>query len=436
MNYTQDFRHKIIALTLSPVWFVHYDGIIQPAFFENDAEITLVKSILSFYAKYNRPPQLDEIETFISQLELKPSRIQETLELARSIYNRYDKWDLSYARDEVVKFAQMQGLKIAMLEAIDKIEEGETDGIDRAISQALQIGVTNKSLRLKRDVDIWLTQLSEVDRITTGLYHVDRMLNGGLARKEVGVIIAPPNYGKSMTLINIGFGACSSDIGYNVGHISFEIPKETLSKRYGARITHGWFNKDDSIAAYRDKFNKMSSRTVVTDVDMRDEPPSTISSDDIRRYLDKSSRDGFEIDLLLVDYADLMKLPKGDNSFERHGENYSRLIQIAKDYNIALWTASQSHRASLRKLTIDLDDIAESFQKAARADVVLTWCQTPEEEDDHEMRFFCAKNRDGQKHWYVRCKITDSAHAITSQDIVWGGELVRAETDKRKANRA
>lgn len=433
-NWTQDFRLKIIALTLQANWWVHYDGLIQPEFFENDGEIILVKSILAFQATYKRPPQLDEILTFINNSSSpKKERIAEATDLAKMVYEGYNHWDLSYARDEVLEFARIQALKLAMLEAIDKIEEGNIEGIDRDISKALETGIKRTSTRLVRDVDDWIYNVGLDDKIPTGFYHCDLMLEGGLSRGECGVIIAPPNYGKSMGLINIGFGGAFS--GFNVAHMTFEISQEKTARRYAARVAFEWLKRGQSIDEYRTKFLDQAARMLQGDIDIFGAAPGVVASDTMRRYLDILQQSEFPIDELIVDYADLMKLPRGDNMFERHGENYTGLIQIAKDYNLALWTASQSHRGSLRKLTIDLDDIAESFNKAARADVVMTWCQTPEEEDDHEMRFFCAKNRDGLKHWYVRCKIHDNAHAIVSKEVLWGSDLIQENTDKRKASK-
>lgn len=434
-NWTQEFRLKIIALTLEANWWAQYADLIQPEFFENEGEITLVKSIISFYGKYRRPPQLDEILTYISNIDSpKKERLREATDLAERVYEGYKRWELSYARDEVLEFARIQALKIAMLEAIDKIEEGDVEGIDRDISKALGIGIERKSTRLVRDVDEWLYAIGlEDNKIPTGLYHCDLMLDGGLSRGECGVVIAPPNYGKSQALVNIGFGAAFS--GFNVAHMTFEISQEKTAKRYGARTAFEWLKRGQPIDEYREKFLRHASRMLQGDIDIFGASPGTVSADGIRRYLDILQQSEFPLDELLLDYADLMKLPKAENTFLQHGENYTRLITIAKDYNLALWTASQSHRGSLRKLTIDLDDIAESFNKAARADVVLTWCQTPEEEDDHEMRFFCAKNRDGLKHWYARCKVHDNAHALVSKEVLWGSDLVQENTEKRKANR-
>lgn len=431
MAWNQEFRLRIAALTLERNWWVHYDGLIKPEFFETEAEILLVKCIIKFQTQYKYPPHLDEIITYVNKENSKYT--QEVIDLASRVYAGYKTWDLTFARDEVLEFARMQALKIAMLEAIDSIEEGNPNGIDRKISKALETGIQHKSIRLKRDVDDWLYSITHEDKIPTGFQHVDLMLDGGLSRGECGVVIAPPNYGKSMTLVNIGFGAAAHDL--NAAHMTFEISQEKTSKRYAARTVFDWV-RGHSLQEYQAKFIKNANKILTGDIDIFGASPGAVSSDGVRRYLDILQQSEFPVDVLILDYADLMLLPKGDNMFLVHGENYTRLIQIAKDYNIALWTASQSHRGSLRKLTIDLDDIAESFNKAARADVVLTWCQTPEEEDDHMMRFFCAKNRDGLKHWYVRCKVTDSAHAIVSQEVLWGSDLVKETTDKRKAARS
>lgn len=434
-NWNQEFRQKIIALTLENAWWTNYGDVIKPEFFENAAEITIVSCITKFNKDYKRTPTLDEVEVLISKINLKDEIKAEALETARTIYAGAQVWDLSFARDEVLEFARIQALKLAMLEAIDRIEDNDIDGIDRSISEALETGsIQDTGFRLVRDVDSWLSAIAYEEKIPTGIFHADVMLNGGASRGEVGVIIAPPNVGKSMTLVNIGFGASGIISRSNVSHGTLEITPEVLAKRYAARTAFGWYTKAISTEEYKAKFISQANRLLYGDIDIFGAPPGTVSCDDFRRHLDRLDRQGFSVDCLIIDYADEMKMPKGENSFERHGENYRQLKQLAREYNIVIWTASQSNRSSLRKLTIDLDDIAESFQKAARADIVLAWCQTPEEEDEHEMRFFCAKNRDGLKHWYTRCKVHDDSHAIISQEILWGSDLVKEQSDKRKTN--
>lgn len=437
MPWTRDFRLKIIALSFEHNWWVAHGDVIKPDYMETTAEVIIVKSLSTFMDRYNRLPTLDEMTVYISMLPQvkEPDRV-EALELAQYLYANKDFWDLEFARDEFLEFARIQALKLAMAQAIDDIEEGKLDDIDRNISQALRVGVTaNTTIRLVRDVDLWMDAAAQAEKISTGFYHVDQMLEGGLNRGEVGVIIAPPNYGKTMSLVNIGEGAAASNNHHKVNHWTLEVSKEITSKRYAARMTFEWLNKN-RLDAYRARFLSQADRLLHgSDIDIYGAAPGTVSITDIRRYLDLLQRTDFPVDVLIIDYADEMKMPRGENSFERHGENYRQLKQLAIDYNIALWTASQSTRGSLRKLTIDLDDIAESFQKAARADVVLAWCQTPEEEEEHEMRFFCAKNRDGQKHWYVRCKIIDQAHAIVTEDVIWGNELLDEQKDKRKMRR-
>lgn len=405
--------------------------MVKPEYFENEAEVLLVQGIVKFQHDYKRPPLLDEIQVILGKSQAKDELKAEAAELSAVVYA--NSWDLTFARDEVLEFARIQALKLAMLDAIDRIEDGDVDGIDRDIGLALDVGAPkDEGFRLVRDVDTWLSNIAYEEKIPTGIFHVDVMLNGGASRGDVGVIIAPPNVGKSMTLVNVGLGATGLVSKGNTAHVTLEITPEVTAKRYAARTAFSWFNKADSIDSYRAKFISQASRLLYGDVDIFGAPPGVVSGDDLRRHLDRLGRLDFKVDCLVIDYADEMKLPRGENSFERHGENYRQLKQLAREYDIVVWTASQSNRASLRKLTIDLDDIAESFQKAARADIVLAWCQTPEEEDEHDMRIFCAKNRDGLKHWYARCKVHDEAHAITSQEILWGSDLVKEQSDKRK----
>ena len=76
-------------------------------------------------------------------------------------------------------------------------------------------------------------------------------------------------------------------------------------------------------------------------------------------------------DLLVVDYAGIMRAERrlGELRHEVAGV-YEDLRTIAGEFNMAVWTASQSNRGAWEKATPDMDDFAEGFSD----------CQVPKAE--------------------------------------------------------
>ena len=429
LAFNSKFRRRVIALLLSRNWWVRHANVIKPGYFENKAEEALVESILGFYKEYSRPPAADELEQFLTNTFSNTKRYseteqEETFELKDVVYDGLKTWDLDFARDEIKEFARRQRLYLAIASAADQLSKNNFDGIEEQITKALASNQEEfKHINLVRDVEGWLGDLEYEEKIMTGIFHLDRMLEGGAARGELGVVIAPPNAGKSMALVNIGWGAATIASDKNVAHVTLEISEAKTAKRYAARTAFYWYDKKADAEEYKERFLKQAKRLLKGEITIMGAAPGTIAANDLRRYLDNLILNGFKPDVLVVDYDDEMKLPPGNNTFEVHGKNYTLLKQIAVDYNITVWTAAQTNRMSMSKLTIDMDDMAESFKKAAKADIVLAVCQSKDEKEVDLMRFFCAKNRDGAKHWYVQCKEIADAHALVSKKVLWNSDL-------------
>lgn len=88
-----------------------------------------------------------------------------------------------------------------------------------------------------------------------------------------------------------------------------------------------------------------------------------------------------------------------------YGDVYEQIRGIGKKFNIAMCTASQANRDSLRKRDVDIDSMAEDFSKAMTADYVIGLSQDKREAEEKapdgrgtgKLRWFIAKNRNGKK---------------------------------------
>jgi replicative DNA helicase len=191
---------------------------------------------------------------------------------------------------------------------------------------------------------------------------------------EVGLIEAIPKGGKTVSLVNIG--AIALVHGLKVYHWSLEIPKSQLFSRYAARISGS-------------KYEMQSAQNIIKrnggELVVRDEPYCTPR--DLRSWVLKGKPD-----LLIVDYADLMTAPKknAQRRFEIR-DTYLGLRNIAKEFHIPLWTASQATAKGKEKLNkghmIDETDLEEAkIVKAGICALILSLNQTPEEKEEGLLR--------------------------------------------------
>ena len=105
---------------------------------------------------------------------------------------------------------------------------------------------------------------------------------------------------------------------------------------------------------------------------------------------------GEKVDLVIVDYGDLLKPVRIHKERRNELENtYEELRAIGQTYNCPVWTASQTNRKGLGEQVVGMDSISEAFSKCFVADLILSISRTKEDRNSNHARMYVAKNRNG-----------------------------------------
>jgi replicative DNA helicase len=408
--FERQFRLKILALLLDDAWLSQYGkALVRPEYFELEDEIAVAKAIITYIETYDHAPQ--DPEDIIALSSAKYS------DIIYKIYDLYEEHDLELASTRTIEFARQQAMKLAILESVDDIESMKYDKIQDRIAEALRVGEDLKSVGLDpvKDVSEWLYDYWS-DKVRTGMYHLDKILDGGLGVPELGIIMAPPNQGKSMALVNIGYGAASIGSAKNVVHFTHEMKVSQVAKRYAARFMFRFPKLEDGdLAKYEAEFLESARRFVPGKI--RIIGGSKMTFDAVESHLSRLADSGYNIGLIIDDYPDLM-IPRRRYSERRFelSSIYEDWRSISEKYNVPVWGATQAGRAALSKEIITMADISEDIGKAAIADVIVAVCQTYDERQMETARLYIAKLRDGKNtNQLISCRwITDSQAIITT----------------------
>jgi replicative DNA helicase len=139
----------------------------------------------------------------------------------------------------------------------------------------------------------------------------------------------------------------------------------------------------------------------------------------IRSHLSLLASHDFRPDLIIVDYADIVKPERrlGEMRHEQAGI-YEDLRTLAGDFDAAVWTGSQAKVGALEKETLTIADFAESFEKAAIVDAAVGFCQTTDERIDQKCRLYMAALRNQEDGSTVECSIFRDRCMITSSALL------------------
>lgn len=176
--------------------------VIETSYFENKYFKLIIQMIKEYYTKYEHTPTFDTLE------QITKSEIQQPL-AAKIIIDTLTKVKEStlegaeFVQEKSMKFCKQQELQKVMVKAQKIIDTGEFesyDTLEEMVSKALQVGEHDKGTE---SVFCNLDDVLNEDYrhpIPMGIPGIDRLLKGGLAKGEIGVILAPTGVGKSLPL--------------------------------------------------------------------------------------------------------------------------------------------------------------------------------------------------------------------------------------------
>jgi replicative DNA helicase len=123
-------------------------------------------------------------------------------------------------------------------------------------------------------------------------------------------------------------------------------------------------------------------------------PTKSTSVIGLRGHIEKCIMQGKKPDIVIVDYADLLR---GHGTEKRHELEgiYEDLRGLAGEYEIPVWTASQANRSALEEDVIGAEKIAESYGKVMVADFVISLSRKVQDKLAGTGRWHVIKNRFG-----------------------------------------
>ena len=314
---------------------------------------------------------------------------QSVLDNLKQVWNQLESDDLDYVKEQTLEFCKNQNFKSAILESVQLLEEGKFDVIKEKIDNAMKQGQdTDIGHEYKLDVKArYESNIRNV--IPTGWDVIDELVDGGFGKGELILFAAPPGIGKSWALINVGMAAVKA--GKTVVHYTLELNEGYVGQRYDAILT--------GTAVQNLKFNIEDVERQVGNLPgeliVKYWPTKSAGLNAMRASLDKLVLQGKKPDVIICDYADLLK---GNSRKERH-EELEELVEglrgIAGEYECPLYTASQINRSGADADVITGTSIAGSFSKLMTADFVVSLSRKIEDKLAGTGRWHVIKNRFG-----------------------------------------
>ncbi len=397
-EYGFGFQVKVLAAMFTDRTFLQQIAdIIQPQYFESESNSWILDIILVHFRTYKTPPTKDVLKVKVTEIEHDVLKVA-VVEQLKEVFRYMESDDLSFVKDEILRFCKNQEIKHAIMDSVNLLKNGNYDEIKTKIDSAMKAGAdTDIGHEYKSQVALRYNEAAR-HTITTGWDVVDDLMDGGLAPGELGVVMAPAGIGKSWLLINIGANAIRN--GKNVVHFTLELNQNYVGQRYDSVITgipaQNLKNHQEDI---ENKMSRISGELVI-----KYYPTKSVGVMALKAHIEKSSMLNKAPDLVIVDYADLLKVSAKDKH-EALEELYEELRGMAGEYGVPVWTATQAGRAALEDDIIEADKIAASYGKVMVSDFIMSLSRKVQDKLSGTGRVHIVKNRFGPDGMTLPSKI-------------------------------
>ena len=387
-SYGYSFQIKVIASLFTDKSFLQQiSDILSPKYFESDANNWLVSTILEYHKEYKSTPTLEVIKVKTQELDHEVLK-QQIVQHMKDAWKYIEADDLPFIKQQALDFCKNQEIKKAILSSVELLKHGEYEEIKSKIDNALKSG---------GDKDIGHEYMSSIEERYTDAVRdtketpwevVNDLTDGGLGKGELGVFVAPAGIGKSWGLINIGANAVKK--GMTVVHYTLELNEAYVGLRYDSVVT-GIANQNlkHYQSQVKEDLAKLKGELII-----KYYPTKTVSVIGLRSHIEKCIMQDKKPDIVIVDYADLLRGPGQEKRHELEGI-YEDLRGLAGEYDIPVWTASQANRSALEEDIIGAEKISESYGKVMVADFVISLSRKVQDKLAGTGRWHVIKNRFG-----------------------------------------
>ena len=377
---------------------------IKPDYFEGIYRV-LFREAGKFVAKYNKLPNA---ESFKIELDNADKLNDEQYNLAMDIVPQLfagEKVDDKWLLDTTEKWCQDRAIYLAIMESISII-----DGKHEVLTKGALPDLLTKALAVGFDLKVGHDYVenageryefyhTEEDRLPFDLEYFNTITKGGVPRKTLNIALAGTGVGKSLFMCHVASSALVQ--GHNVLYITMEMAEERIAERIDANLLDVPIDQLDKIS--KDRFSLMVSniaKKTTGKLIIKEYPTGSAHSGHFRALLNELKlKRQFEPDLIFIDYLNIcassrMKGMGGAiNSYSYIKAIAEELRGLAVEFDIPIFSATQTTRSGYSNSDIGLEDTSESFGLPATADLMFALISTEELEQQGQFMVKQLKNR-------------------------------------------
>ena len=412
---------------------------IKAEYFEGPYK-TLFKEAGKFVDKYNKLPTR---EAFLVELNehsnLSNEAFSTAVDIAQNLFDG-DKVDEKWLLENTEKWCQDRAIYNAVMESITIIDGKHEKLTKNALPNLLQ-----EALGVAFDTQVghdYVEQAGErfefyhkeEDRIPFDLEYFNRITKGGVPNKTLNVCLAGTGVGKSLFMCHVAAAALTE--GQNVLYITMEMAEERIAERIDANLLNvpidqlDKMSKDMFTSKVADLARKTTGKLII-----KEYPTGAAHSGHFRALLNELKlKKQFIPNVIFIDYLNIcsssrMKGLGGSiNSYSYIKAIAEELRGLAVEFELPIFSATQTNRSGYSNSDIGLEDTSESFGLPATADLMFALITSEELEGMGQLMVKQLKNRYNDPTSYRRFVVGVDRSKMRLYDIQESQQTLKDDT--------
>lgn len=422
-----DYQLRLIAQILTDRKFANsIIDIIDPNYFEDPYLRIITATIKDAKVIDDTIPDIGSLE-FRLLNEVKDEVQQKYIISQLRKVQEANLNDTIKVQDIAMKFCKQQELKKSIKEIQKIIDKGDIENYEKCES------ILRKALEHGDNKDDGIDVFDNIEHvlvddfrkpIRTGIDGLDEIMDGGLSKGELAVVLAAFGVGKTTMMTKIANTAVSD--GKKVLQIFFEDNPKVIQRKHLAC----WSKIDlNSLSLHKDEIMEMCKRMISESKEQKGELKLKKFSSDgttipiIRQYIRKLIAQGFRPDIVLLDYIDCVQ-PSTQHNDANVGEGsvMRQFETLLSELDIAGWTAIQGNRSSIGAQLVQADQIGGSIKKGQIGHFIVSIAKTLDQKENGTATMAILKSRFGKD-------------GVIFEDITFDNAKIQIDMNGNKAGR-
>ena len=408
--------------------------VLDPKYFDNQYFKIIMQMIKEYYVKYEHTPTFATLEQLTKSEITSPMAQKMVFDMLNDVKEAPIEGS-DFVQEKSLKFCKQQELQKVMSKAQKIIDKGDFesyDHLEEMVREALQVGeVDTGTSDVFSNLDVVLDD-DYRHPIPMGVPGIDNLMKGGLAKGEIGVILAPTGVGKTTFLTKISNHAFN--LGYNVLQVFFEDNPKIIQRKHftlwtGIAPDNLSNHKDDVMNKVKEiKENTKNSLT------LKKLPSDTLTMNQIKNQVRKMIAEGNKIDMIVVDYIDCITPDKNlGDEWKSEGSVMRAFEAMCHELDLVGWTATQGNRSSISSEVVTTDQMGGSIKKAQVGHVIISVAKSLQQKEMNLATIAITKSRIGKDGVvFENCKYDNEMLVIdTEQSVTFLGLEEQREEKQR-----